>query len=230
MLLLPLLNRQWRALVAAFAVPLVFNLAAVFSPVARFRVKDPMNFVTETLRYIATTRDYFNSSIAGNGLYYGLPTWLILLLQLTFAVLAVLSLWLLYKYYRTRDPLFWMMTSSGVLLITSFLVLSLGQGYYSMMLFPFLMTVVLRNSVIRNWPAWVAIYGFMSVDKWLLGHWPSTGRFLEYMKFTYGWCLMLIVVFVVLYFRYLDAKSENRLDDGIDPPWMKDVTKQPATA
>ena len=230
LLLLPLLNRQWRALVAAFAVPLVFNLAAVFSPVARFRVKDPMNFVTETLRYIVTTRDYFNSSIAGNGLYYGLPTWLILLLQLTFAVLALLSLWLLYKYYRTRDPLLWMMTSSGVLLITSFLVLSLGQGYYSMMLFPFLMTVVLRNSVIRNWPAWVAIYGFMSVDKWLLGHWPSTGRFLEYMKFTYGWCLMLIVVFVVLYFRYLDAKSENRLDDGIDPPWMKDFTKQPATA
>jgi arabinofuranan 3-O-arabinosyltransferase len=223
LLLLPLLNRQWRALVTAFAVPLVFNLAAVFSPVARFRVKDPMNFVTETLRYIATTRDYFNSSIAGNGLYYGLPTWLILLLQLTFGVLAVLSVWLLYRYYRTRDPLFWMMTSSGVLLITSFLVLSLGQGYYSMMLFPFLMTVVLRNSVLRNWPAWVAIYGFMSADKWLLGHWPSTGRFLEYMKFTYGWCLMLIVVFVVLYFRYLDAKSENRLDDGIDPPWMKDV-------
>ena len=152
------------------------------------------------------------------------------MLRLAFVVLAVLSLWLLYKYYRTRDPLFWMTTSSGVLLIMSFLVSSLGQGYYSMMLFPFLMTVVLRNSVLRNWPAWLAIYGFMSSDRWLLGHWPSTGRFLEYMKFTYGWCLMLIVVFVVLYFRYLDAKSENRLDDGIDPVWMKDPVKTPAPA
>ena len=123
-----------------------------------------------------------------------------------------------------------MTTSSGVLLITSFLVLSLGQGYYSMMLFPFLMTVVLRNSVLRNWPAWLAIYGFMSADRWLLGHWPTTGRFLEYMKFTYGWCLMLIVVFCVLYFRYLDAKSENRLDDGIDPPWMKDAADRRACA
>ena len=228
MLLIPLLNRQWRVLVTAFAVPLVFNLAAIFSPIQRFRVSDPENFFTRTVEYIGTTRDYFNSSIAGNGLYYGLPTWLTLTLRLAFIVLAAASVWLLYRYYRTRDPLFWAMTSSGVLLITSFLVLSLGQGYYSMMLFPFLMTVVLRNSVLRNWPAWLAIYGFMSADRWLLGHWPTTGRFLEYMKFTYGWCLMLIVVFVVLYFRYLDAKSENRLDDGIDPVWMKDPVKTPS--
>jgi arabinofuranan 3-O-arabinosyltransferase len=97
-----------------------------------------------------------------------------------------------------------------------------------MMLFPFLMTVVLPNSVIRNWPAWLAIYGFMSADRWLLGHWPTTGRFLEYMKFTYGWCLMLIVVFCVLYFRYLDAKADGRLDDGIDPTWMKPKEPVPA--
>ena len=214
LLLLPLLNRQWRALVAAIVVPLVFNAAAW--PL----ISDPMNFVTRTVRYIFTTRDYFNSSIAGNGIYYGLPMWLILLLRIAFGVLAVLSLWLLYRYYRTRDPLFWMATSSGVLLIASFLVLSLGQGYYSMMLFPFLMTVVLPNSVMRNWVAWLAIYGFMSADRWLLGHWPTTGRFLEYMKFTYGWWLMLVVVFCVLYFRYLDAKADGRLEQGIDPPWM----------
>ena len=224
LLLLPLLNRQWRALVAAVIVPLVFNAAAW--PL----VSDPMNFVTGTLPYIFKTRDYFNSSIQGNGVYYGLPLWLILLLRIVFLALVIASLWLLNRYYRTRDPLFWMTTSSGVLLIGSFLVLSLGQGYYSMMLFPFLMTVVLPNSVIRNWPAWLAIYGFMSADRWLLGHWPTTGRFLEYMKFTYGWCLMLVVVFCVLYFRYLDAKAEGRLDDGIDPPWIKEKDTAPTPA
>ena len=31
---------------------------------------------------------------------------------------------------------------------------------------------------------------------------------------------ILVVVFVVLYFRYLDAKAENRLEDGIDPAWL----------
>jgi arabinofuranan 3-O-arabinosyltransferase len=225
LVLLPLLNRQWRAVLMAIAVPVVFNVAAW--PL----VADPMNFITRTLPYIFSIRDYFNSSIQGNGVYYGLPMWLILLLRIVFAALAVVAIWLLYRYYRTRDPLFWFITSSGVLLIASWLVSSLGQGYYSMMLFPFLMTVVLPNSVIRNWVAWVAVYGFMSADRWLMWHWPTTGRALEYLRVTYGWCLMLIVVFCVLYFRYLDAKADGRLDDGIDPPWMKDVAQpQPTPA
>lgn len=214
LLLLPLLNRQWRPLITAVVVPVLFNAAAW--PL----VSDPMSFVTRTLPYILGTRDYFNSSIVGNGVYYGLPTWLILVLRIVFVLLAAASLWLLYRHYRTRDPRFWMLTSSGVLLTASFLVLSLGQAYYSMMLIPFLMTVALRNSVLRNWPAWLAIYGFMTMDRWLLGHWPTTGRFLEYIKVTWGWSLMLIVVFCVLYFRYLDAKDDDRLDDGIDPPWL----------
>lgn len=214
LLLLPLLNRQWRALVTAILVPLVLNLAAL--PL----ISDPVNFVKRTVPYILGTRDYFNSSILGNGVYYGLPMWLILLLRISFGLLAIASLWLLYRHYRTRDPLFWMATSSGVLLISFWLVSSLGQGYYSMMLFPFLMTVVLPNSVIRSWVAWLAIYGFMTMDRWLLGHWPTTGRALEYLRITWGWSLILIVVFVVLYFRYRDAESEGRLDDGVDPPWM----------
>jgi arabinofuranan 3-O-arabinosyltransferase len=214
LLLLPLLNRQWRALVTGIGLPLLFNAAAW--PL----VSDPMSFVRNTVPYIFSTRDYFNSSILGNGIYYGLPMWLILLLRIIFGLLAVGSLWLLYRYYRERDPLFWMLTSSGVLLIATFLVTALGQGYYSMMLFPFLMTVVLANSVIRNWVAWLAIYGFMTMDRWLLGHWPTTGRALEYLRITYGWSLMLIVVFCVLYYRYLDAKADDRLDEGIDPQWL----------
>ena len=61
LLLLPLLNRQWRALVPAFVVPAVVNAAAW--PL----VADPMDFITKTLPYIGGTRDYFNSSIEGNG-------------------------------------------------------------------------------------------------------------------------------------------------------------------
>ena len=224
LLLLPLLNRQWRALFAAVAVPVAFNV------VAWPLVVDRGNFIHRTLPYLLTTRDYFNSSVLGNGIYYGLPMWLITVLRLLFVALAVGSLWLLYRYYHRRDPLFWMLTSSGVLLITSWLVLSLAQGYYSMMLFPFLMTVVLPNSVLRNWPAWLATYGFLTLDRWLMWRWPTTGRFLEYMKITYGWSLMLVVVFCVLYYRYLDARDDGRLDQGIDPPWMTAPPRKPDRA
>ena len=83
-----------------------------------------------------------------------------------------------------------------------------------------LASVFLPGSPMRNWPAWLASYGFLTMDFWLMWRWPTTGRFLEYMKITYGWSLILIVVFCVLYFRYLDARSEDRLAGGIDPPWM----------
>ncbi|WP_297726672.1 arabinofuranan 3-O-arabinosyltransferase [Mycobacterium sp.] len=214
LLLLPLLNRQWRALVPAVIVPLVINVAAW--PL----VSDPMDFVTKTVPYIGGTRDYFNSSIEGNGVYFGLPTPLIVFLRILFVLIAIGALWLLYRYYRTRDPLFWFTSSSGVLLLCSWLVLPLAQGYYSMMLFPFLMTVVLQNSLIRNWPAWLGIYGFMTLDDWLIYRYMRYGRALHYLKITYGWSLLLIVAFTVLVFRYLDAKAENRLDDGIDPAWL----------
>ncbi|HVQ98672.1 MAG TPA: arabinofuranan 3-O-arabinosyltransferase, partial [Mycobacterium sp.] len=214
LLLLPLLNRQWRAVLAALVVPAVFNLAAL--PL----ISDPGDFFTRTLPYILGTRDYFNSSILGNGVYFGLPTWLILLLRILFTLLAGGSLWLLSRYYRTRDPRFWLLTSSGVVLLWSWLVLSLAQGYYSMMLFPFLMTVLLPNSVIRNWPAWLGVYGFLTMDKWWIFNRMYIGRPLDYLKITYGWSLLLIVTFSVLYFRYLDAKAENRLDKGIDPAWL----------
>jgi arabinofuranan 3-O-arabinosyltransferase len=214
LLLLPLLNRQWRALVPAFVVPLVVNLAAW--PL----VSDPQDFVSKTMPYIGGTRDYFNSSIEGNGVYFGLPTWLIVFLRILFTLIAIGALWLLYRYYRTRDPRFWFTNSAGVLLLWSWLALPLAQGYYSMMLFPFLMTVVLPNSLIRNWPAWLGIYGFMTLDRWLLFNWMRWGRALEYLKITYGWSLLLIVAFTVLYFRYSDAKTENRLDGGIDPAWL----------
>ena len=82
LLLLPLLNRQWRTLVTAIALPVAFN--ALAWPL----VVDRSNFIHRTLPYILSTRDYFNSSVLGNGTYYGLPTWLILALRLLFVALA----------------------------------------------------------------------------------------------------------------------------------------------
>ncbi|WP_306363605.1 glycosyltransferase family 87 protein [Nocardia sp. CC227C] len=215
LLLIALMRGQWKTLITAVAVPAVLN--ALAWPL----IVDPMDFVTRTVPYLMETRDYFNSSIVGNAAYYGVADWLIWIIRLTMCVLVAISLWLLYRYYRD-DEVFFICTMSGVLLIASWLLPSLGQMYYSMMVFPFLMTVVLRNSVLRNWPAWLAIFGFMTYDKWLSDRFQSAGRTVEYLRTTFGWGLLLIVVFCVLGDRYLAARREGRLRVGVtlDPPWM----------
>ncbi|SDI44916.1 arabinofuranan 3-O-arabinosyltransferase [Rhodococcus triatomae] len=215
LLLLPLVRGQWKVFVTAAGIPLV--LTAVAWPLS----VDPMDFVRRTVPYLSESRDYFNSAIVGNGMYYGLPTALIWGMRLGFLAIVVASLWLLWRYYR-KDELFYVATTTGVLLTASFLLGSLGQGYYSMMLFPLLMTVVLRNSVMRNWPAWLAVYGFMSYDSWLSSRFLTSGRAAEYMRTTLGWSLLLLVVFAVLLYRYLAARRDGRLDEGIDPPFLRE--------
>ncbi len=213
LLLIPLARRQWKMFITALGVPVV--LMAVAWPL----IKDPMDYVRRTLPYSLQARDYFNSSIPGSAAYWGLDSWLTWTIRIALAVVVLISLWLLYRYYL-HDELFFILTASGVLLTTEFVWTSLGQQYYSMMLFPFLMSVVLRNSVLRNWPAWLAIFGFMTYDKWLLDHWQSTGRTLEYLRVTLGWSMLLLVVFCVLGDRYLAARREGRLASGIDPVFL----------
>ncbi|HET8995014.1 MAG TPA: glycosyltransferase family 87 protein [Rhodococcus sp. (in: high G+C Gram-positive bacteria)] len=210
LLLLPLLRGQWKVFVTAAGVPLALTIIALPLSV------DAWQFVEHTVPYLLESRDYFNSAIVGNGMYYGLPGWLVAGLRVALALMVVASMWLLYRYCR-KDDVFFVCTSTGVLLGASFLLSSLGQMYYSMMLFPLIMTVLLPNSVMRNWPAWLAVYGFLSYDSWLSGRWVEAGRAAEYMKTTFGWSLLLIVVFAVLLDRYLAARREGRLDGGIEP-------------
>lgn len=230
LILIAAARRQWKVFITAIGVPVV--MTAIAWPL----IEDTDQFVTRTLPYLLESRDYFNSAISGNAAYYGLPDWLTLGMRLIMAVLVAISLWLLYRYYR-HDELFFVTTSSGVLLTAIFLLSGLGQMYYSMMLFPLLMSVVLRNSVMRNWPAWLAVFGFMSYDKWLSDRWQSIGRNLEYLRITFGWTLLLIVVFCVLGERYLAARRDGRLATGvIDPLWMasapdsRDQSPEPAEA
>ena len=203
LLLLPLLNRQWRALVPAIGVPVVLNIVAW--PVSA----DPMSFIKNTVPYLGEARDYYNSSIAGNGIYFGIADWLIIVLRIAFTVMAIFALWFLYRYYRHTDELLWMTTSSGVLVCTTFLVSSLGQGYYSMLLFPMLMTVLIPGSVMRSWPAWLGVYGCFTLDTFYSDRWEGFGRQLEYNKVTFGWSLLMVAIFCTLLFRYLDMRRDK---------------------
>ncbi|MEV0467189.1 glycosyltransferase family 87 protein [Nocardia tengchongensis] len=215
LLLIPLARGQWKVFITALGIPVALNL------IAWPLIVDFKQFWSHTLPYLTESRDYFNSAIVGNGAYYGVADWLVWTIRITMAVIVALTLWLLYRYYR-EDEVFFVCTSAGIMITATLLLGSLGQMYYSMYLFPLLMTVVLPNSVMRNWPAWVAVFGFMSYDKWLSDRWQHPGRVVEYLRTTFGWGLLLIVAFCVLGDRYLAAKREGRLQVGksLDPAWM----------
>lgn len=221
LLLLPLLQARWRPLAAAIGIPVV--LTGLAWPIAA----DPMDFVRRTVPYLTETRDYFNSSLSGVGLYYGVPDWLTWIIRLGVAAMVVVIVYLLWRYYR-EDQLMYLGTGSGVLLAGSFLLGSLGQQYYSMLLLPLLVTVLLPNSVMRNWPVWVAVYLFASFDSWYTTRFRLTGETLQYLRGTLGWTLLIVVVFTVLVNRYLVARAEGRLAEGIDPPELRRVPTAPA--
>ncbi len=215
LLFIPLVRGQWKVFITALGIPVALNLAAW--PL----IVDYKQFWSHTWPYIMESRDYFNSAIVGNAGYYGVADWLTWTIRIAMGVMVLAILWILYRYYL-EDEVFFVCTTSGVLIAGVLLLGSLGQMYYSMFLFPLLMTVVLKNSTLRNWPAWVAVFGFMSYDKWLSDRWQSPGRTLEYLRVTFGWGLLLIVIFCVLGERYLTAKREGRLQAGksLDPAWM----------
>ncbi len=185
LLFLPLVKRQWTALASAVAVPVVFNLAAW--PL----MNQPADYFDKLMPYLSEVRDYANSSISGVGVYFGMGDWFILTLRgLSALAVAVAVLGLL--RWRNSDPLMWASTTTGILMTGVFLVSSLGQMYYSMMLLPMIFTVFCRLSVMHNPVTWIGVYWCMSGDSWNSDRWEWPGRIVEYTRGTVGWGLIVL--------------------------------------
>ncbi|MEL4162159.1 glycosyltransferase family 87 protein [Corynebacterium bovis] len=187
LLVLPLLRGRWATVVSGIAVPVVFTAAAWPLTVR------PGDYVHTVMPYLGVVRDYANSSLSGVGVYYGLPPALTLILRALTIVLVGLSVVLLLQW-RKSDELLWVTTSSGVILTGVFLASSLGQMYYSMLIFPMVFTVVLRRSVMHNPVAWFGLYLCLSPDVWSSDRWVWWGRIAEYTRGTVGWGLIVIAV------------------------------------
>lgn len=204
LLFLPLVRRQWQPFVASIAIP------AVTMAVGWALTVDARAYVDKTLPYMGEVRDYYNSSLAGLGVYYGVPDPLVLVSRVLVVVATLVAAWLLLDYRHNHEVL-WLATTSGVILTGVFLVSSLGQKYYSMMLIPLLLTVVLSGSLVRNWAAWLAAYACFTLDFWESLRWPYYGRLLEFAHPTLGWLLLLATVLVVLLWRRTDPRRHERI-------------------
>lgn len=185
-LLLPVLRLDWRTLVGGVGVPVGANL------IAWPLVPQASDYVTRVMPYLSQTRDYANASLAGLAVYFDMPAgleWALWLALGACVAVAVAGLW----FWRDRDPVFWALTTSGVLLTGVFVMSSLGQMYYSMMLFPMIMTVLRKVSVFHVWPAWVAAFLVLFPDGWHRDDFPVAGSWASLFGATAGWSLLLLV-------------------------------------
>ena len=187
LLLLPLLRLDWRTLAGGVAVPIVINVVAwPLTPGAR-------DYIDIVAPYLKQTRDYANSSLAGAAVYFGMPGWLHTALFLVFAA-AVLAAVVALARFRYSAPWVWAATTAAVLLAGVCLLSSLGQAYYSMMLFPAVFTLSSRLSAFRSPATWAGIILCLSPLSWVAeGHYIA-GRWLDTFLPTAGWAIFIVAV------------------------------------
>lgn len=135
LLFLPLVKKQWGSLILGILTPVIFNA------VAWFLVPGASEYVTRTMPYLGETRDFANSSLPGLAIYFGMPTWMEITWFLIFGAMVGLAVLALLRF-RNTEPYFWAATTTGVLLTGVFFLSSLGQMYYSMMIFPMIFTLL----------------------------------------------------------------------------------------
>lgn len=185
LIVLPLLRLDWKAIVATVGVPALLNLIAwPITPGAS-------DYTDIVVPYLGITRDYANSSLAGVAVYFGMPGWLHGLLFVVFAVAVAVAVIGLARF-RYSDAFMWATTTAAVLIVGVCVLSSLGQAYYSMMVFPAVFTVAGRYSVFHTPFAWLGIILCLSPLTWVVDSTPVTGRWLDTFLPTAGWIMFLV--------------------------------------
>lgn len=203
LLFLPLVKKQWPMLIGGLGVPVLVNL------IAWFVVPGASDYVTRTMPYLGETRDFANSSLPGLVAYFGIPAGFELLWFAVFGTFVGLGVLGLLRF-RNTEAFFWATTTSGLLLTGVFLLSSLGQMYYSMMVFPMIFTVLGHRSVFHSWLAWVAAYLFLTPDTFSSSRWPDLARMVEFFRATAGWGLLIVITGVAAVIWFIRDLRETK--------------------
>ena len=202
LLFIPLMRRQLSTIATGVAIPVAMNI------IAWPLTTNASDYFDKLLPYLGGVRDFANSSIPGVGAYFGFPDWTIWLWRILAAICVLVALAMLLRF-RDRDPVMWSASTAGVLLTGVFLISSLGQMYYSMLLLPLLFTVLSSRSVMHSPVAWLGVYFFFSHDFWSSDRWVNYGRVAEYTRGTIGWSLLLVAAAVVSTMWFFRDRRHN---------------------
>ncbi len=113
-------------------------------------------------------------------------------------IAAAVGAALVLLHRRRADERLHTLTAAGVLLLGCCLLAPTAGAPYSIALLPLISSVVLPGSVLRTWPAWVAVYALGTDENWSSPHLLGLGTHLEALRPTAGWLLLLATVCAAL--------------------------------
>jgi arabinofuranan 3-O-arabinosyltransferase len=192
LLLMPLLRRRWPTLGWAVCVPLVLNVVGLAL------LPSASEFVTVTVPQLLQGRRTWNNSLWSMGMTFGAPGWSIVASRVLVLVLMGVAVW---RLRRVEDAVLRSATTYGVLALGTFMVSSLSQAYYSVLLVPVLLTVVRAGSAVRTPAAWVALYLFAAPDSWAPDRHPGWTEDFGNLRWTAGWAILFGVLVAWTLFR-----------------------------
>ncbi|WP_262485148.1 glycosyltransferase family 87 protein [Corynebacterium poyangense] len=201
LLFLSFARGHWLTLISALATPVLCNLIAwPLVPGA----SDYLHIVTP---YLAETRDYANASLPGFAVYFGMPGWMEKAWFLVFAALIAWSVIILLRW-RNIAPTMWAFSTSGILLTGVFLLSSLGQMYYSMLLFPMIATVFLPRSLMHTWPMWLGTCLVLAPWSWESDLSATFTRWAPVFVATVGWSVIICSTAATLSVWWREEKKQ----------------------
>jgi arabinofuranan 3-O-arabinosyltransferase len=145
--LLLVLARRWRALVAAIALP------AVLSVCAFAWLDGGVAYLTEVIPFLANgnyrQNAPINTSLAGAATILGLPNALATFARALTLAVAALFIW---AHLRIGGDDRWAWAHVvGIILTTTFLVFSFSWPYYAIYLLPTFMAAIIPERIAENW-------------------------------------------------------------------------------
>ena len=149
---------------AAVVVVAAVTCAVLFA-IGWFTIAQPELFFTNLVPYLSEPRPRFNGSVAGLGIMFGWPEWVVTLLTLLVVaatLAAVVKLW----RWRDVDEVMWAFVTLGVCFAGGFMASGLLQTYYAIWLLPMVLTVVRPQSPM-HWPAmWLLMLVIFANPTW----------------------------------------------------------------
>ncbi|MDQ4020072.1 MAG: DUF2029 domain-containing protein [Actinomycetota bacterium] len=209
LLLVPLLARRWGTVAVAVGVAVVLNA------VGFLLVAERGQFLSITVGELTSIRDRANSSIAAAAAFLEVPSAVALVARSAVVVLVVLVLvW----SRRVEDEPMRLAVQIGALMLGTFLVATLSEMYWSVLLLPLILSVCRPSSPMHTWPAWLAVYLFATLDIWAAPQWsPMIAEYYIQLHPTAGWALLLIVLAVWTRRRYRGAAAERLSMNEVAP-------------